>query len=92
MKRTFFVCHCGSLEHLIVVSGDEDCAYVEVHLAPMPLLKRIINAFRYIVGRRSRYGDFEEVVLSPETALSLGDSLVHWASGQPNHFQPNDVY
>lgn len=91
MKRTLYSCRCGSLEHIFIVSADESDAFIEIHLAPLPIWQRIWNAVRYAFGHRSKYGDFQEILLSPETALYLGDQLVNWANG-PTEFQPNDVF
>jgi hypothetical protein len=80
------------LEHIFFVCADKDDLFIEVHLAPLPLWRRLSNAVRYIVGRRSRYGDFEEIILDPEDALDLGDKLTEWATGESSVFQPNDVF
>ena len=92
MKRTLYTCKCFSLEHSLFVCADEEDLFVEVHLAPLPFWRRVGNAVRYILGKRSPYGDFEEIVLGPEDALDLGDRLVEWAGGESIAFQPNDVY
>jgi len=92
MKRTLFTCRCGSLEHMFVVSADEEDAFIEVHLAPAPWHKRIVRALKYIFGHRSRYGNFEEILLDPATAVALADELLHWAKGEYPEFTTNDVY
>jgi hypothetical protein len=50
------------------------------------------HAFNYVIGRKSKWGDFEEILLDPATALDLGDKLTEWATGGSIAFQPNDVY
>jgi len=92
MKRTLFVCRCYSIEHSFVVSADDEDAFIEVHLASAPFWSRVKNAIGYILGRKSKWGDFEEILLSPEQALDLGDKLVEWAQGESVVFMPNDVY
>ena len=92
MKRTLFVCRCYSIEHSFVVSGDDDDLFIEVHLAALPLRKRLWNAIRYILGKKSKWGDFEEILLSPEQALDLGDKVIEWAKGESVVFTPNDVF
>jgi len=62
-----------------IFSAFEEDAFLEVHLSPLPLIERLRHAIFYIFGKRSKYGDYEEIVLSPETALELGDRLVSWA-------------
>jgi hypothetical protein len=92
MKRTLFVCRCFSIEHSFVVSADEDDVFIEVHLAALPWWKRLGHAFNYVIGRKSKWGDFEEILLDPATALDLGDKLTEWAQGESKVFQPNDVF
>ena len=76
---------------MFVCADDEDL-FIEVHLAPLPFWGRVGNAIRYIFGERSPYGDFEEIILGPEDAIDLGDSLLEWSQGERQVFQPNDVF
>ena len=92
MKRTLYICKCSSMQHSFVVSADEEDLFIEVHLSPLPIWGRIKNAISYIFGKRSVYGDFEEVLLSPNDALDLGDRLIEWSQGESVVFTPNDVY
>jgi hypothetical protein len=92
VKRTLFICPCGSIEHSFVVSADENDAFLEIHLSPLPLWNRLRNAVGYLLGRRSQWGDFEEILLTPEMALDLGDRLIEWAQRENAVFQPNDVF
>ena len=92
MKQTLFVCRCGSLEHLFIVSAEEEYLFIETHLAPLPFFERLKHAVRYLFGYRSKYGDFDEIVLDARTALDLGDYLVRWAEGDTYEFPPNDVH
>ena len=92
IKRTLFVCRCFSIEHSFVVSADEEDVFIEVHLSSAPLWTRVKNAVKYVLGQKSTWGDYEEVLLSPEQALDLGDRLVEWASGQSYEFPTNDVH
>jgi hypothetical protein len=92
MKRTLFTCRCYSIEHSFVVSADDDDLFIEVHLSSLPFLKRLWHALNYVIGRKSKWGDFEEVLLDPATALDLGDKVIEWAQGESRVFQPNDVH
>lgn len=92
MKRTLFVCRCYSIEHSFVVSSDEDDVFIEVHLTALPFWCRLWHAAGYVLGRKSKWGDFEEILLSPEQALDLGDKLIEWAKGESVVFTPNDVF
>lgn len=74
------VCACGSLEHLLVVSAEDiDYVVVSVHLSPKPFWQRLVGALKHIFGYRSKYGDFEEIILDAEKAHHLGESLSKWA-------------
>ena len=92
MKRTLFTCRCSSLQHMLVVSADDEDFFLEVHLSPLPFWRRMGNAIRYALGKRCKYGDFEEIVLSPASAVALGDTLIEWAQGEVTAFPQNDVH
>lgn len=92
MKRTLFLCRCHSIEHSFIVSADEEDLFIEVHLAAAPFWVRVKRAIRYVLGYKSKWGDFEEILLSPDQALDLGDKMVEWATGQSVAFTPNDVH
>jgi hypothetical protein len=92
MKRTLFVCQCFSIEHSFVVSADKEDVFIEVHLAALPFWTRVEHAISYVMGRKSKWGDFEEILLDPATALDLGDKLTEWASGGSSVFQTNDIH
>jgi hypothetical protein len=80
------------MEHIFVVTADDEDLFIETHLSPLPFFDRLKHAVQYLFGYRSRWGDFDEILLNPETALMLGDKLVEWSGGEPNVFTPNDVY
>ena len=92
MKRTLFTCRCESIEHIFVVTADDEDLFIEIHLSPLPLWQRIRQAIKYVSGYRSKWGDFDEIMLTPDVALSLGDQLVSWSSGGETPFTPNDVF
>lgn len=68
--REFVVCSCNHLDHMIVLNAGIDDkrmdVSIDIHLSPLPWWKRIIHAFGYVLGKRSRYGDFEEIILNRE--------------------------
>ena len=77
---------------MFVVSADDEDFFIEVHLEPLPFWHRIGNAFRYLFGKRCKYGDFDVVLLSPSDAVTLGDTLIDWAQGEVSTFPQNDVH
>lgn len=75
MDIEVLICQCNSLEHQVTFSwfgnyegGD---VYMEVHLKPFGLWQRIKNGIRYIFGHRSKYGDFDDMILKKEDAWKL---------------------
>lgn len=65
-EQHWIVCECSSLEHFITISYEPDldeCVYVSVHLSNVPFWKRLKLGIQYILGRKSKYGNFEEIVL-----------------------------
>lgn len=45
--------------------------YMEIHLTPQGFWQRVVNGFKYIFGHRSKYGDFDEMILKKEDAWKL---------------------
>ena len=72
-----FICQCGDPCHQFIISADKDntedaCAYVSVHLnREHNIFKRMWTAIKYVFGRRSIYGDFDEVIIKPNDAEKL---------------------
>lgn len=62
------LCQCGNTEHQIIFTAfeDEPEVYMSVHLNKLPLLKRIVCAIKYIFGYKSKYGDFDEVIIGKD--------------------------
>ncbi len=75
MKDFFIRCACHSLDHLVVFSYDPldpDEVYLEVHLVDYNhWWQRLWRAMRYVFGKPCRYGDWDEVLLSPDKATEL---------------------
>ena len=75
MEREILICQCESIEHQISFSwiGDDKDGdvYMEVHLAPLGFWQRVINSIKYIFGHRSKYGDFDEMIIKKEDVWKL---------------------
>lgn len=83
MSSTLYTCACASAEHILILNDEfSDYLYLQIHLAPLPFFKRLVKGIRYIFGGRSKYGDFDEVIFTPATALELSDHLKNWVEGQ----------
>lgn len=73
--KEFVLCSCNHSDHLLIMNLNEegdfvDCT-IEVHLSPLPFYQRLIRAIKYVFGYRSRYGDFEDIVIDRERALQI---------------------
>lgn len=73
------VCECSSAEHTIVFSywEGEPEVYVSIHLAKLPLWKRIAHTVKYILGHRSKYGDFDEIILGTKNYEKMTELVQH---------------
>lgn len=74
------ICECGSLEHFMKISYEPEFGeyvYVTIHLSELPFLKRLKLGIQYILGRRSKYGNFEEIVLKKEKLKQIIDTLTN---------------
>ena len=85
MEEKLILCNCHSPEHQMLIFYDEEdnIAYVEYHLKPLPFFKRVIHAIKYIFGYRSKYGDFDEILIDEKYAdyfIELGNKIKENAS------------
>lgn len=76
-------CNCSSMEHLVRFSCWEDelpnhkLIYGHIHLADYgSIWRRVWKAFRYAIGYRCRYGEWEEVIIDKDKAIELRDYLI----------------
>ena len=77
LKSTeLFICQCGDPSHQFIITTDNATngasAFISVHLnREHNIFKRIWNAFKYVFGKRSIYGDFDEIIINPDDACRL---------------------
>ena len=79
------LCKCANTEHQMIIRTldcDED-VYVTFYLRPLPLRERLIHGLKYIFGHRSRYGDFDEIILRPEDAAKFA-KVAKWLKTNHN--------
>lgn len=78
-------CACHSPEHMIVFSWwpGEAQMYVHFHLNPHPFWQRLWNAIRYILGHRSDYGHFDEIVLDGAGVEELRNIINGYIKSMP---------
>lgn len=80
MEEKLIVCECHNVEHQMIIYYDKEYneAYVEFHLAKLPFWQRLRQGIKYIFGYRSKYGDFDEMVIGDTYAdyfIDLGKKL-----------------
>lgn len=80
--QELLTCKCGDPSHQCIIGYDKDDdvreVFLSVHLVPEAnIFKRVANAFRYLFGRRSIYGDFDEIILSPLDVPKLRKVVEH---------------
>lgn len=72
MKTDIILCACGSSEHQILIHHDpgvDDPAevYLSIHLAnSKSFWKRLTVGIKYIFGHRSRFGHWDEIILTED--------------------------
>ena len=78
-KKKYFECDCFSIEHIFRISyfsDDPDEIYLEPHLSNSNgFFTRILVAIKYIFGHRSKYGDFDSVILNVPKVVELHKCL-----------------
>lgn len=71
-------CMCAHPEHTMILRkwNEEKEIYVAYHLnVDYKLTRRIVDAVLHIFGKRSKYGNFGEVILNEEGAKKLAEFL-----------------
>jgi hypothetical protein len=73
MKTLHLDCTCSSLEHAIRFSyyEDEPIVYVHFFLEQPGFLKRLYLGIKYILGHRSKFGEFGETLFDKEQIEKL---------------------
>lgn len=78
-KTFLLLCDCGRAEHQAILTYwpdeeelPEQLIYVQIHLRAWEgFFRRLWTGLRYAFGHRSRYGDWDEIVLNKATVLEL---------------------
>lgn len=73
------ICACENVEHQVIirtVEGWEEVA-VAIHLKHLPFHKRLWHGIKYIFGHKSKYGDFDEIIIAPKDVDKI-KKVVEW--------------
>ena len=79
-NEILLLCDCSSDEHQMIVRWDDNDkeVYVSIHLANNTgFWKRLWRGLKYAFGHRSRYGEFDEIILRKEDASNLQKVVDH---------------
>jgi hypothetical protein len=81
MEKELIICSCHSTEHQMVFIYDRDenypMVYIHYHLNKRPFWGRVVYGIKYIFGRQSRYGAFDEIILKPEDTPKFEKVVEH---------------
>jgi hypothetical protein len=72
------ICECSSFEHQLIYwwCEEDKTLYVHPHLYTYRnFFQRLWMGLKYIVGYKSRYGEFDSLIFSPEHLLKLKEFL-----------------
>ena len=77
LERELYICACHSPEHQMLVTNDENNhLIIEYHLKTYKgFWKRLVTAVRYLFGYRSKYGEWDSIILDEENQLRLYEHL-----------------
>ena len=79
------ICACGDPEHQMIfrtIDGDDD-VYVGIYLVKFSFFKRLWYGIKYIFGYQSKYGAFDEIILTKKHVGSV-DKVVRWLNTNHN--------
>ena len=77
-KPILLTCECSDVEHsMIVTPGEDSTVYVYIHLVHFGFFARLVTGLKYIFGKQSKHGAFEEVMLSKQHVKSLTKIIKH---------------
>ena len=68
-NKELILCECGSMEHQIVFIWFDDNkdneVFAQIHLnTEKSFYERLVSGIKYIFGYKSKYGNFDEIILS----------------------------
>jgi hypothetical protein len=71
------LCSCNFSEHLLILhfNKDDKEIYLEYHLCSLPFWKRVIIGIKYILGYRSKYGEYGEFIISKDNYKQFKEIL-----------------
>ena len=75
MDIKYLECECYSPDHTMRFHIEDDRVYLTVHLTQDGLFGRLKKGIAYILGYTSRYGHFDEFIISQKEKTKLSEIL-----------------
>lgn len=76
--KYYIECECSSMEHnarIDVFPGyeqdPEPRMFLSMHLKTGDFWYRLVKGIKYILGYRSRYGEYDEIIINKQTAIDM---------------------
>ena len=76
-ETVYVECECNSLEHVIRFSycrehdPSENRIYIHLFLKKDRFIKRLMHGLKYIYGHTSKFGHFEETIITKDKAVDI---------------------
>lgn len=70
MNKEIIICECNNDEHQIIIKYDDDPnwkeVYISYHLQNLTFWNRLCYIINYLLGYKSKFGAFGELILKPD--------------------------
>ena len=75
-NKELILCECGSMEHQIVFiwfdDNEDNEVFAQIHLnTEKSFYERLVSGIKYIFGYKSRFGNFDEIILTNDHVEGL---------------------
>lgn len=82
LERKTVHCECHSAEHqvsFVILEHEPDVVYMEIHLTTYrSFWKRLVYGLKYAFGYKSKYGAWDEIILSDKKLAEIKTFLVQF--------------
>ena len=92
MEELTIVCKCGLREHQFSMLYEDDCLAFVVHLSSRGFFRRVWKAIKYVFGYRSKYGDWDEILVSRTEAERIRGFIGEYLYGVTPEQAATDAY
>lgn len=89
-EEILLTCECNCSEHQLIIKYFDDeypYVYVDMYLAPQSFWKRIKYAVKYVLGKQSKFGAFDEIILSDKHIKPLEKVVEHLKKAEASLLQ-----